>query len=130
VYRPVQPPVHLRQNKVKRLSSASDIINKGLGNFARQKRGLFCIAGWVLRLFAVAKRVCIRNRSTKSLECKREHKSAGFVAARSGAPNAKGASASSNGDTACAAVRSLTGVDRWVAFGVIADNLINMGRVM
>jgi hypothetical protein len=66
----------------------------------------------------------------QSLECKREHKSAGFVAARSGAPNAKGASASSNRDMACVAARSLTGVDRWVAFGVIADNLINMGHVM
>jgi hypothetical protein len=74
----------------------------------------------VLRLSAVAKRVCGRNRSTKSLERKCEYKRAGFVASRGGTPNAKGASASSNGDTAAA--RSPTGLDRWVDFGVIADH--------
>ena len=49
------------------------------------------------------KRVCIPNRSTKSLERKREQKKRWFRNGRSGAPVARDASASQNGDMASAA---------------------------
>jgi IS5 family transposase len=45
------------------------------------------------------KRVCIPNRSTKSPERKREQKKRWFRKARNGAPDARGASAWSSGDT-------------------------------
>ena len=45
------------------------------------------------------KRLCIPNRSTKSVERKREQKSAGSATARSGVPVERDASALSNADT-------------------------------
>jgi hypothetical protein len=59
-------------------------------------------------------------------------KSVGSVTARSGALDVRDASASSNGDTASAVAvtREFVGMERWVGLGVIAHNLINIGRVM
>jgi transposase, IS5 family len=79
------------------------------------------------------KRVCIPNRSTKSLERKREQRKRWF---RDGqkwrTPDARAASASSNGDMALtvAATRDLSECSAGSASAVIADNLINIGRAM
>jgi len=50
------------------------------------------------------KRVCIPNRSTKAPNANANRRSVGFVMARSGAPDARAASAWSNGDTGSTAV--------------------------
>jgi hypothetical protein len=56
-------------------------------------------------------------------------KSAGSATARSGVAAVRAASASQNGDrtSAAAATRACR---RWVGFGVIADNLVNIGCAM
>ena len=56
------------------------------------------------------KRVCIPNRSTKVANASASSESAGSVTARNGAPEARVASASSNGDTAstAAATRAMS----------------------
>ena len=53
---------------------------------------------------------------------------AGSVAANAGASGAKAASVCSNVAMACAAVAThgVDGMHRWVGFGVIADNLMNI----
>ena len=78
------------------------------------------------------KRVCIPNRSTKSLERKREQKKRWFRNGqkwRTGCEGRVSVLKRRHGLSRCR-YKGPVGMDRWVGFGVIADNLINIGRVM
>jgi transposase, IS5 family len=78
------------------------------------------------------KRVCIPNRSTKSPERKREQKKRWF---RNGQKWRTGSEARisvvkrRHGLDRCR-FKSIVGMNGWVGLGVIADNLVNIGRAM
>jgi transposase, IS5 family len=78
------------------------------------------------------KRVCIPGRSTKSLAPKREQKKRWFRPIRNGERDVSDASACPSGDMGSTAARykGEAGTKRWVGLGVIADNLVNIGRPM
>jgi IS5 family transposase len=67
------------------------------------------------------KRVCIPNRSTKSAERKREQKKRWFRQGQTWRTGCEGRICRYKGDD---------GMKRWVGLGVIADNLITIGRAM
>jgi transposase, IS5 family len=78
------------------------------------------------------KRVCIPNRSTKSIERKREQKKRWFRNGqkwRTGCEGRVSVVKRRHGLNRCR-YRGTAGMDRWVGLGVIADNLINIGNVM
>jgi IS5 family transposase len=78
------------------------------------------------------KRVCIPNRSTKSLERKREQKKRWFRSGqkwRTGCEGRVSVVKRRHGLNRCR-YKGTVGMERWVGFGVIADNLINIGRTM
>jgi IS5 family transposase len=78
------------------------------------------------------KRVCIPNRSTKSLERKREQKKRWFRNGqkwRTGCEGRISVAKRRHGLNRCR-YKGEAGMQRWVGLGVIADNLINMGRAM
>jgi IS5 family transposase len=75
------------------------------------------------------KRVCIPNRSTKSLERKREQKKRWFRDGqkwRTGCEGRISVAKRRHGLNRCR-YKGLVGMNRWVGLGVIADNLINIG---
>ncbi len=78
------------------------------------------------------KRVCIPNRSTKSPERKREQRKRWFRNGqkwRTGCEGRISVAKRRHGLDRCL-YRGFVGMKRWVSLGVIADNLINMGRAM
>jgi IS5 family transposase len=78
------------------------------------------------------KRVCIPNRSTKSPERKREQKKRWFRNGqkwRTGCEGRISVVKRRHGLDRCR-YRGDAGMARWVGFGVIADNLVNIGHVM
>jgi IS5 family transposase len=78
------------------------------------------------------KRVCIPNRSTKSVERKREQKKRWFRAGqkwRTGCEGRISVVKRRHGLNRCR-YKGDDGMKRWVGLGVIADNLINIGRVL
>jgi IS5 family transposase len=78
------------------------------------------------------KRVCIPNRSTKSVERKREQKKRWFRAGqkwRTGCEGRISVVKRRHGLNRCR-YKGDPGMKRWVGLGVIADNLINIGKVM
>src|SRR5437588_1106506 len=78
------------------------------------------------------KRVCIPNRSTKSPERKREQKKRWFRDGqkwRTGCEGRISVVKRRHGLTRCR-YKGFAGMQRWVGLGVIADNLINISRVM
>jgi IS5 family transposase len=78
------------------------------------------------------KRVCIPNRSTKSPERKREQRKRWFRDGqkwRTGCEGRISVVKRRHGLTRCR-YRGLVGMNRWVALGVIADNVVNIGRAM
>jgi transposase, IS5 family len=78
------------------------------------------------------KRVCVPNRSTKSLERKREQKKRWFRNGqkwRTGCEGRISVVKRRHGLGRCR-YRGPAGMNRWVGLGVIADNLINIGRAM
>jgi IS5 family transposase len=78
------------------------------------------------------KRVCVPNRSTKSAERKREQKKRWFRAGqkwRTGCEGRISVVKRRHGLNRCR-YKGDDGMNRWVGFGVIADNLINIGRVL
>jgi IS5 family transposase len=78
------------------------------------------------------KRVCIPNRNTKSPERKREQKKRWFRNGqkwRTGCEGRISVVKRRHGLNRCR-YRGDTGMKRWVGLGVIADNLINIGRAM
>jgi transposase, IS5 family len=78
------------------------------------------------------KRVCIPNRSTKSLERKREQKKRWFRNGqkwRTGCEGRISVAKRRHGLNRCR-YKGDDGMKRWVGLGVIADNIINIGRAM
>jgi transposase, IS5 family len=78
------------------------------------------------------KRVCIPNRSTKSVERKREQRKRWFKQGqkwRTGCEGRISVVKRRHGLNRCH-YKGDAGMKRWVGLGVIADNLINMGRVL
>jgi len=78
------------------------------------------------------KRVCIPNRSTKSHDRQREQKKRWFRNGqkwRTGCEGRISVVKRRHGLGRCR-YKGLIGMRRWVALGVIADNLINIGRAM
>jgi IS5 family transposase len=78
------------------------------------------------------KRVCIPNRSTKSLERKREQKKRWFRNGqkwRTGSEGRISVAKRRHGLRRCC-YKGYVGMHRWVGLGVIADNLVNIGRAM
>jgi transposase, IS5 family len=76
------------------------------------------------------KRVCIPNRSTKSVERKREQKKRWFRNGqkwRTGCEERISVVKRRHGLNRCR-YRGEVGMQRWVGLGVIADNLVNIGR--
>jgi transposase, IS5 family len=78
------------------------------------------------------KRVCIPNRSTKSADRKREQRKRWFKQGqkwRTGCEGRISVVKRRHGLNRCR-YKGDAGMKRWVGLGVIADNLINMGRVL
>ena len=78
------------------------------------------------------KRVCIPNRSTKSVERKREQKKRWFRNGqkwRTGCEGRISVAKRRHGLDRCR-YKGIAGMKRWVGLGVVADNLINIGRTM
>jgi transposase, IS5 family len=78
------------------------------------------------------KRVCIPNRSTKSPERKREQRKRWFRNGqkwRTGCEGRISVSKRRHGLNRCR-YKGEAGMKRWVGLGVIADNIINIGRAM
>jgi transposase, IS5 family len=78
------------------------------------------------------KRVCIPNRSTKSPERKREQRRRWFRDGqkwRTGCEGRISVVKRRHGLDRCR-YKGSVGMDRWVGLGVIADNLVNIGRAM
>jgi transposase, IS5 family len=78
------------------------------------------------------KRVCIPNRSTKSIERRREQKKRWFRNGqkwRTGCEGRISVAKRRHGLNRCR-YNGDAGMKRWVGLGVIADNLINIGREM
>jgi IS5 family transposase len=78
------------------------------------------------------KRVCVPNRSTKSAERKREQKKRWFRQGqkwRTGCEGRISVLKRRHGLNRCRD-KGDRGMQRWVGFGVIADNLINIGRAL
>jgi len=78
------------------------------------------------------KRVCVPNRSTKSAERKREQKKRWFRNGqkwRTGCEGRISVSKRRHGLNRCR-YKGDDGMKRWVGFGVIADNLINIGGTL
>jgi transposase, IS5 family len=78
------------------------------------------------------KRVCIPNRSTKSSERKREQKKRWFRNGqkwRTGCEGRISVAKRRHGLDRCR-YKGFIGMQRWVGLGVIADNLVNIGRTM
>jgi IS5 family transposase len=78
------------------------------------------------------RRVCIPNRSTKSAERKREQKKRWFKNGqkwRTGCEGRISVVKRRHGLNRCR-YRGDHGMQRWVGLGVLADNLINIGRAL
>jgi transposase, IS5 family len=78
------------------------------------------------------KRVCIPNRSTKSPERKREQRKRWFRNGqkwRTGSEGRISVVKRRHGLDRCR-YKGYVGMDRWVGLGVIADNIVNIGRAM
>ena len=78
------------------------------------------------------KRVCVPNRSTKSAERKREQKKRWFRQGqkwRTGSEGRVSVTKRRHGLNRCR-YKGDDGMKRWVGFGVIADNLINIGGTL
>jgi IS5 family transposase len=78
------------------------------------------------------KRVCVPNRSSKSLERKREQKKRWFRNGqkwRTGCEGRISVVKRRHGLDRCR-YKTEVGMQRWVGLGVISDNLVNIGRMM
>ena len=78
------------------------------------------------------KRVCIPNRSTRSPERKREQRKRWFRNGqkwRTGCEGRISVAKRRHGLDRCR-YKGFVGMQRWVGFGVVADNIINIGRTM
>jgi IS5 family transposase len=86
----------------------------------------------VLAKAMAVKRVCIPNRSTKSAERRREQKKRWFRKGqkwRTGCEGRISVVKRRHGLNRCH-YKGFDGMQRWVGLGIIADNVINIGRAM
>ena len=77
-------------------------------------------------------RICVPNRATKSAERKREQRKRWFRNGqkwRTGCEGRISVVKRRNGLSRCH-YKGFAGMQRWVAFGVIADNVVNIGRAI
>ena len=108
---------HARLGRIPRLVAADAAFYSAKNEAAAKAKGV--------------KRVCIPNRSTKSPERKREQKKRWFRNGqkwRTGCEGRISVAKRRHGLNRCR-YKGSDGMKRWVGLGVIADNLINMGRV-
>ena len=78
------------------------------------------------------KRICVPNRATKSAERKREQRKRWFRNGqkwRTGSEGRISVVKRRNGLSRCQ-YKGFAGMQRWVGFGVIADNVVNIGRAI
>jgi IS5 family transposase len=109
---------HARLGRIPRLLAADAAFFSAKNEAAAIARGV--------------KRVCIPNRSTKSAERRREQKRRWFRQGqtwRTGCEGRISVVKRRHGLNRCR-YRGDAGMQRWVGLGVIADNLINIGRAM
>jgi IS5 family transposase len=109
---------HARLGRIPRLVAADAAFYSAKNQAAAIARGV--------------KRVCIPNRSTKSPERRREQKKRWFRAGqtwRTGCEGRISVLKRRHGLNRCR-YKGDAGMQRWVGLGVIADNLINIGRAM
>jgi len=78
------------------------------------------------------KRVCIPNRSTRSAECKREQRKRWFRDGqkwRTGSEGRISVVKRRHGLNRCR-YKGYVGMNRWVGLGVVADNVISIGKAL
>ncbi len=106
---------HAKLARVPRLVAADAAFYSAKNEAAAKARGV--------------KRVCIPNRSTKSAERRREQKKRWFRNGqkwRTGCEGRISVAKRRHGLRRCR-YKGFDGMQRWVGFGIIADNLINVG---
>ena len=109
---------HARLGRIPHLVAADAAFYSAKNEAAAQARGV--------------KRVCIPNRSTKSAERRREQKKRWFrrgQAWRTGCEGRISVVKRRHGLNRCR-YKGAAGMQRWVGLGVIADNLITIGRAL
>src|SRR5271169_4805227 len=109
---------HARLGRIPRLVAADAAFYSAKNEAAAKAKGV--------------KRVCIPNRSTKSPERRREQKKRWFRQGqkwRTGCEGRISVVKRRHGLNRCR-YKGAAGMKRWVGLGVIADNLINIGRAM
>ena len=109
---------HARLGRIPRLVAADAAFYSARNEAAAKAKGV--------------KRVCIPNRSTKSPERRREQKKRWFRRGqkwRTGCEGRISVVKRRHGLNRCR-YKGDDGMKRWVGLGVIADNLINIGRAM
>ena len=109
---------HARLGRIPRLVAADAAFYSAKNEAAATAKGV--------------KRVCIPNRSTKSAERRREQKKRWFRAGqtwRTGCEGRISVVKRRHGLNRCC-YKGDDGMKRWVGLGVIADNLITIGRAM
>ena len=109
---------HARLGRIPRLVAADAAFYSAKNEAAAKAKGV--------------KRVCIPNRSTKSPERRREQKKRWFRQGqkwRTGCEGRISVVKRRHGLNRCR-YKGNAGMMRWVGLGVIADNLINIGRAM
>jgi IS5 family transposase len=109
---------HAKLARVPRLIAADAAFYSAKNEAAAKARGV--------------KRVCIPNRNTRSPERRREQKKRWFRNGqkwRTGSEGRISVAKRRHGLRRCR-YKGFEGMQRWVGFGVIADNLINVGRVL
>jgi transposase, IS5 family len=109
---------HARLGRIPRLVAADAAFYSAKSETAVKAKGV--------------KRVCIPNRSTKSIERRREQKKRWFRAGqkwRTGCEGRISVIKRRHGLNRCR-YRGDDGMKRWVGLGVIADNLINIGHAI
>jgi len=117
------------------LIPALDVQEQRLGRVPRLVAGDAAFYSGANEMAAHAKgvtRVCIPNRSTKSAERKREQRKRWFKNGqkwRTGCEGRISVVKRRHGLNRCR-YKGDDGMKRWVGLGVIADNLINIGRVL
>jgi transposase, IS5 family len=109
---------HVKLARLPRLLAADAAFYSAKNEAAAKARGV--------------RRVCIPNRSTKSAERRREQKKRWFRNGqkwRTGSEGRISVAKRRHGLRRCR-YKGFDGMQRWVGFGIIADNLINVGRVL
>src|SRR6266436_1809095 len=144
--RPASPPNSAKSSNCRRRRTRSSSPTKStIGGpatrtccLARSKRikqrwaGFYSAKNEAAAKAKGVKRVCIPNRSTKSPERKREQKKRWFRNGQKWRTGCEGriSVVKRRHGLGRSRYKGDTGIKRWVGLGVIADNLVNISRVM